>query len=158
MNMRSLKTLAIVMSVSLPLAACYGPDGSARPNQAIGTVSGALAGGLIGSAFGRGGGNVAATVAGAAIGGILGGAIGQTLDEADRERAFYAQEDAFSSGRRTAWRGDRGAYGYVEPGPAFDSGYGYCREYSHTIYIGGRPQQGYGTACREPDGSWRIVS
>jgi surface antigen len=158
MNAIRFKTLALVLAASLPLGACYGPDGSARPNQAIGAVSGALAGGLIGSAFGRGGGNIAATVAGAAIGGMLGGAIGQSLDEADRERAYFAQEDAFTTGRRTEWRGDRGAYGYVEPGRAFESRDGYCREYSHTIYIGGRPQQGYGTACREPDGSWRIVS
>lgn len=34
----------------------------------------------------------------------------------------------------------------------------YCREYTRTIVIGGRKQQGYGTACMEPDGTWRIAS
>jgi surface antigen len=24
--------------------------------------------------------------------------------------------------------------------------------------VGGKMQQGYGTACRQPDGSWRIVN
>lgn len=33
-----------------------------------------------------------------------------------------------------------------------------CREYVTTILVGGEPQQGYGTACRQNDGSWLIVS
>lgn len=33
-----------------------------------------------------------------------------------------------------------------------------CREYTRTIYVGGRPQQGYGTACLQPDGSWQVVN
>jgi len=32
----------------------------------------------------------------------------------------------------------------------------YCREYQQTIYVGGQQQQAYGTACRQPDGSWEI--
>ena len=34
----------------------------------------------------------------------------------------------------------------------------YCREYTKTISVGGRAAQGYGTACRQPDGAWEIVS
>jgi surface antigen len=34
---------------------------------------------------------------------------------------------------------------------------GYCREFQQTVRVGGRSRQAYGTACREPDGSWRIV-
>ncbi len=33
----------------------------------------------------------------------------------------------------------------------------YCREFTKTIYVGGRAQQGYGTSCMQPDGSWQIV-
>lgn len=33
-----------------------------------------------------------------------------------------------------------------------------CREFITTISIGGEQQQGYGTACRQPDGTWQIVS
>lgn len=33
----------------------------------------------------------------------------------------------------------------------------YCREYQATATVGGRPQQTYGTACLQPDGSWQIV-
>jgi hypothetical protein len=35
---------------------------------------------------------------------------------------------------------------------------GFCREYQSTMTIGGRPQPVFGTACLQPDGSWRIVS
>lgn len=34
----------------------------------------------------------------------------------------------------------------------------YCREYTKTIRVNGRKESGYGTACRQPDGSWMIVS
>lgn len=32
-----------------------------------------------------------------------------------------------------------------------------CREYQSTVMIAGQPQQTHGTACLQPDGSWRIV-
>lgn len=33
-----------------------------------------------------------------------------------------------------------------------------CREFQQTVTVGGQPQQGYGTTCQQPDGSWQIVS
>lgn len=33
-----------------------------------------------------------------------------------------------------------------------------CREFQHTVTIGGRTQQAYGTSCLQPDGSWKIVN
>ena len=33
----------------------------------------------------------------------------------------------------------------------------YCREYQQTVSVGGRSEQAYGVACRQPDGAWRIV-
>lgn len=32
----------------------------------------------------------------------------------------------------------------------------YCREYTQRVRVGGHLQEGYGTACQQPDGSWRI--
>ncbi|HLJ64035.1 MAG TPA: hypothetical protein VKT70_08020, partial [Stellaceae bacterium] len=32
-----------------------------------------------------------------------------------------------------------------------------CREYQDTVQIGNQPQPVHGLACRDPDGSWRIV-
>ena len=34
----------------------------------------------------------------------------------------------------------------------------YCREFQQTVTVGGRTEEAYGTACRQPDGSWKIVS
>ncbi len=33
----------------------------------------------------------------------------------------------------------------------------YCREFQQTVTIGGKTEEAYGTACRQPDGSWKIV-
>jgi hypothetical protein len=30
-----------------------------------------------------------------------------------------------------------------------------CREYQQSVIIDGTPRQAYGTACRQPDGTWR---
>ena len=32
----------------------------------------------------------------------------------------------------------------------------YCRECQQTVVIGGREEDAYGVACRQPDGSWEI--
>ncbi len=39
------------------------------------------------------------------------------------------------------------------PAPASQT----CREFQSTIQVNGQPQQSYGTACLQPDGTWRIV-
>ncbi|MBM3487164.1 MAG: hypothetical protein FJX67_11125 [Alphaproteobacteria bacterium] len=33
----------------------------------------------------------------------------------------------------------------------------YCREFQREVVIAGVPQQAYGTACWQPDGSWKFV-
>jgi len=54
---------------------------------------------------------------------------------------------------------DTGNSGGVTPIRTFADAQGRpCREFISTIIIGGEEQQGYGTACRQPDGSWQIVS
>ena len=39
----------------------------------------------------------------------------------------------------------------------YDGSGSYCREFQQTIVVGGRTEQAFGTACRQPDGSWKIV-
>lgn len=34
----------------------------------------------------------------------------------------------------------------------------YCREYQATVTVDGQPQPSHGTACQDPDGTWRIVN
>jgi surface antigen len=94
-------------------------------------------------------------------GGILGGAIGANLDEHDRQRAFAAEVQALEYGEPgipVGWRGEGPKrYGTVVPGAPYQSHGNKCRDYSHSIYIDGRPQIARGTACRNPDGSWSPV-
>jgi surface antigen len=34
----------------------------------------------------------------------------------------------------------------------------YCREYTHRVWVGNRVQDSFGTACLQPDGSWRVAN
>lgn len=129
--------------------------------QDTGMVVGAAAGGILGNQVGRGSGKVLATVAGAVIGGIVGSEIGRSMDQQDRALAQQAEMNALERGRsgeRTAWRNpDNGRYGDVVPGAPYRRGAQDCRDYTHTVYMSGRPQTMRGTACRNPDGSWQNV-
>lgn len=47
------------------------------------------------------------------------------------------------------------ALGFAPEAKAYDQSY--CREYTRTVYVGGRSQDAFGTACLQPDGDWVIV-
>ena len=157
--------ITATLAVTLALAACAGdPVTGTGPKENTGTLVGALGGALIGSQIGGGPGErIAAGLAGAAIGGLLGNRIGAAMDDEDKKRAYVAQVDALErgpTGTPVAWRNpDSGRYGSVVPGPEYRSqAGGPCRQYTHTIYIDGRPQTARGAACRNPDGTWQPVS
>ena len=156
-----------VALLGVTLTACAGssnyPGEPAGPREGVGTLAGALTGAAIGSQFGGGTGErVGAALAGAAIGGLIGNRIGAALDDEDKQRAYEAQMQALEqgpSGAPVAWRNpDSGRYGSIVPGPAYDQRGTKCRQYTHTIYIDGRPQSARGAACRNPDGSWTPIS
>jgi surface antigen len=44
----------------------------------------------------------------------------------------------------------------VVPTRTYASAQGPCREYTMDAVVGGRPENVYGTACRQADGSWRV--
>ena len=95
--------------------------------------------------------------------GGLGGAAGNYLDQRDRQLAAKAAQSALEtapSGTTTAWKNpDNGNSGAVTPKRTYQTASGqYCREYTQTINVGGKKQTSYGTACRQPDGQWKIVS
>jgi surface antigen len=141
---------------ALLLGACAGEAG---PKTEAGILGGALAGGAIGALTGGGGRDI---VAGAIIGGLVGGVIGNALDEEDRRRAYAAEIQALEyggPGTPVSWQGQRGTRGTIVPGPYHARGqYQRCRDYSHTIYVNGRPEVARGVACRNPDGTWTQIS
>jgi surface antigen len=77
---------------------------------------------------------------------------------AQQQADANAQYRAFAGpvGQPVAWNED-GAGGSVV---ALSEGYAdtgeYCREFQKEIVVGGRRESGYGIACRQPDGSWRV--
>jgi surface antigen len=152
----SKKTFVWVALIGLLVTAC-GPQGPG-PKATVGGLGGAAAGGLLGAALGGGAKGIAA---GVILGGLLGGAVGDRMDAADRRYASRAAHQAFEkapTGRPTTWRNpDNGNHGVIKPVRTYKKTSGqYCREYQQKVVIGGKEQSSYGTACRQPDGNWKI--
>ena len=167
--MRKNLLTASVISLTL-LAACAQPgdanrgvmSGGGVTKSDIGTLAGAGLGAWGGSNIGKGKGNIAAIAVGTLLGAGLGHEVGGSLDRADM--AYYNQtsQRALETGRvgtTTTWQNpDSGNSGTITPTRTFQNGNQYCREYTQTINVGGKAQSGYGTACRQPDGSWQVAN
>lgn len=158
--MSTLRRLSVVALLAASVAAC-GYDVEQRPKQTAGTVIGAGLGGLAGSQFGDDEAQLAATAFGTLLGAFLGSEIGKSLDRADQLAAAQATQTALEynpTGTPSAWRNpDTGHYGTVTPTETYQSAERPCREYRHTVYIDGQAETLVGTACRQPDGTWRAV-
>jgi surface antigen len=142
----------IAMAAALALGACETPPSK----QQVGTVLGGIIGGVIGAEISDHG--TAGTILGAVAGAAVGASIGRTMDESDRRRVAQVLEST-PSGRAGHWvNPDTGAQYRVTPRPAHERHGVPCREYTLDAYIGGRLEQVHGTACRQPDGSWRVAS
>ncbi len=155
-----MKRIVIVpMILALALAGCTNTMG---PKETGGTLIGGATGALLGAQVGSGRGQLLGVAVGTLAGALIGREIGSSLDRADRlemERsAQYSLEHNRTDEPRT-WRNpDSGHYGSVTPKKTYRSAEGqYCREYQQTVVIGGEEHQAYGTACRQPDGTWKIV-
>lgn len=141
------------------LAGCQTLGGQ---KQTVGALGGAALGGLAGSQIGGGDGRLLATGVGAVLGALIGSEIGRSLDDADRLAAERASQRAFETtptGQATSWRNpDSGNYGEITPVRTYQSDGRDCRDFTHTIYVDGRSETARGTACRQSDGTWRVVS
>lgn len=151
--------MVVVLGSAVALAGCQ----SMGPKEQIGGLVGAGAGALAGSQFGSGKGRVAMAVIGALLGSQVGAGIGSSLDKVDRmeeQRTAARALESYPSGQTATWHNpDSGNGGTFTPVRTYRRADGqYCREFQQTITVGGQEERGYGTACRQPDGSWRIVS
>jgi surface antigen len=155
-----LKTLIVAVTIALAVAGCANRDYG--PKQTVGGLGGAALGGLLGAQFGSGDARVVYTGIGVLIGALVGSEIGRSMDEVDRMRANEAVVAAHGApiGETITWNNpESGNYGSVTPVRDGTSASGrYCREFQQTIVVGGEERQGYGIACRQEDGTWRIVN
>ena len=156
--MSALRIAVVMVAAALTLPAC---SRTAGDKELAGTLLGGIGGAVLGSQVGDGTGKIIATAAGGVIGAWLGAEIGQSLDKADQVYAAQAQQQAHQApvGSQVTWNNpESGNYGAVTPQrDGVDQNGNYCREYQTTVTIGGETHQAYGTACRQPDGSWAIV-
>ncbi|MEO9901228.1 RT0821/Lpp0805 family surface protein [Nisaea sp.] len=147
--------------LALSLAACQTTD--LGPKQTAGGLFGAIGGAVAGSQIGGGKGTVAAVAIGTLLGAFLGSEIGQSLDNADKAALALATQNSLETnqlGKPTVWKNpDSGNHGTVTPTSTYKTVRGeYCREFTQTIFIGGKSEEGVGKACRQPDGTWKIKS
>ena len=151
---------AIIVS-TLVLGGCANQQ-QMGSKQTIGAITGAVLGGFLGSHVGGGKGQVWATGAGIILGALAGSNIGQQLDAADTvmmERTSQAALEHTRTGTTSVWNNpDTGNSGSVKPVRTYQRTDGtYCREYTQTVMIAGEPHEALGTACRQPNGTWKIV-
>ena len=157
---RQVARFGIVLVTSLGLMACAENAGR---KETGGTVIGAVAGGLLGSTIGKGSGKVIAVGVGAVLGGIIGSEVGKSLDRADRAHMHRTTQQSLetqNTGQSSTWRNpDSQHSGTVTPTRTYQRDDGRpCREFQQTVTIDGRTERAYGRACRQSDGSWKIVS
>ena len=150
---------AVLGLAALALVACTETTGQ---KQSLGTLLGAVAGGVAGAQVGKGRGKVVATGVGAVLGALIGSEIGRSLDRADQLALQHTTQETLEtapSGTMNTWHNpDSGNRGTITAEPAYRQSDGTpCREFTQTVTIGGRTQEAYGTACRQADGSWKII-
>ncbi len=112
---------------------------------------GAVGGGIVGGALG---GTTGALI-GAAAGGIFGYSAGRAMEERDRRQIAYALE----ANQPMRWENSDTGYQYeIEPRTTYVEGGRPCRQFRVLAEVNGQPQEMTGTACRQPDGSWKMLN
>jgi surface antigen len=150
--------LLIPATLSLSLAGC--------DNQQIGTIAGAAGGAAAGKAIGgHGTGGYVGLILGAVAGGFLGGELGKYLSRDDQQKQAAATTKALDTSSPQSWNNpETGAKGDVAPTKTFTSQVGStsgqtCSDFTSTATAGnGASGTGKGTACKQADGTWKIVS
>ena len=141
-----------ILSVSLITACATG-----GPQEQSGSVVGGVVGAAVGSTIGKGDGRTAAIILGTLTGSMIGANVGRYMDQQDRVHTAETLEYN-RTGQTSEWKNPDTGYDYsVTPTRTYESAQGPCREFTMDAMVGGRMQQVYGTACRQADGSWKIV-
>lgn len=168
------KLLVAFAALGLLSACAAGPGEVGFNKTTAGGLAGAAGGAYAGSRlFGGSNGMIGkgsttqmiGVAGGTLLGALIGGSVGSSLDRADQNAVPRAQT------RRGApdisWSdpdSDTSRAAPARPAPARiiregrdrDTGE-LCREFVQEIQVGGRIEKGWGIACRQEDGSWRVV-
>ncbi|SDB18532.1 Surface antigen [Desulfonatronum thiosulfatophilum] len=151
------KTLAVLAILALLATGCGGVQGGGQVHQIGGGLLGGIGGGIAGAQIGGGSGRVAAIIGGTILGAALGSYVGGYMDRMDQQQVSRTLETQ-PTGQTSQWRNpDTGHQYHVTPVNTFQKSDGqYCREFRTQVEVGGKLEEGYGTACRMPDGAWKM--
>lgn len=150
-NMKHVPTLRSLLVLCISAVVTFGCATSEQTGQVLGGVAGAAAGSQVGSGTGR----TVATIGGALLGAFVGGQIGSRMDDKDHQQTGFALENS-ATGASTQWvNPDTGNRYSIQPVNTYQAASGPCRDYTMNAVIDGRNETINGTACRQPDGSWR---
>ena len=135
--------------------------GASHRNSAA--LLGGILGAVAGSQVGSGSGKLVAVGVGTVLGVLIGSDARAAMDARDSAYAtgsFGHAMDSAPTCTTISWNNQQtGNYGSVTPTNTYEPEPGrYCREFLQQVSIGGKLQDAYGTACRQPDGSWEIVA
>lgn len=147
-------TLSCVCGALL-ISGCANYQDQSQKEQA-GMVIGGVLGGVLGSQVGRGDGRTTAIILGTIAGAAIGGSVGHSMAEVDRMKTAQALEGV-RTGVPSSWKNpDSGNEYVVVPTRTYEAPSGPCRDYTIDAVIGGKKDKIFGTACRQPDGSWQV--
>lgn len=161
MTISRLVAFTLVASLALPLAACSSNSyGGGKQNT--GTVVGALGGAAAGAAIGGKKNWWWAAGLGALAGGVVGNQVGAYLDRQDQQTSYQTANRALNTvpdGQKATWTNPQNqTSGYTKPIETSKTANGdTCRTFQTGVTAQGESTAGTGTACRQPDGTWKII-
>jgi surface antigen len=142
--------LAVILIISLS-------SGCVTSKEQSGALTGAAVGAAVGSAIGSDHNQAFAIWLGAVVGASIGSTIGRYMDEQDRLKTGNALETQRTHTPTTWVNPDTQNTYTVTPTRTYTVAEGPCREFTLDAQIGGKTEQIYGTACRQSDGSWKVI-
>lgn len=132
--------------------------GCVANRQESGALTGAVVGAAVGSTVGKGHGRALAIWLGALVGASIGSAVGKHMDDHDRVKTASVLETQRTHASTTWVNPDsRNSYTVTPTRTYTESGGSPCREFTLDAKIGGNTEEVYGTACRQADGSWKVI-
>lgn len=175
------KKLIATSSLAILLASTSGAA-YADGGKLLGTLLGAAGGAAVGSNVGKGKGNIVAIAVGTLLGAGVGNSVGKSIDHSNNSyhktasynpypaaanyhvnpypaNPVYGQTDYVVPNYQHVAYTPQPAYAYNSTVTTVNTNVAaepYCREFIQTITVGGRTQDSYGKACRQPDGAWEL--
>ncbi len=150
---------AVVVLMSGSLLGCANNEDASR---SVGSVIGAVVGGILGAKLGKGAGRAASVALGVGLGGLMGDELARQMTMRDREMASENLQNTLEDGepgQPAPWSNpDSGNSGQAVAAGGFTQASSDCRNFETTVFTDEGEHVATGTACRNDDGSWQVVS